>query len=85
MYIVLMTHKDEAMMMAMKEGIKKQFPQMKFTTQEYENRGVQLRLEGTHDETKPNAFASGFASAWIMIHEAQALEAEELAKKENKK
>lgn len=84
MYIVLMTDKDEHMMMAMKEGIKKQFPTMRFSTQEYEHRGVQLRLEGAHDESKPTMFTLGFAAAWTMIHEAQAMIDEQLKKGKEK-
>lgn len=64
MYIVIMTDKNKEMMLSMREEIKKQFPTWKFSTQDIENRGTQLHLEGPHSEDKPNLFALGFAAAW---------------------
>ena len=64
MYIVLCTSKNKDMINAMREAIKEKFPTAKFSTQELEHRGFQLKLEGSHDETLPNMFAEGFAAAW---------------------
>ena len=54
----------------MKDAIKEKFPTIKFTTQEIEHRGFQLKLEGSHDETLPNMFAEGFAAAWKSINKS---------------
>ena len=64
MYVVLIVSKDSEMVSSLKDDIKKQFPSIRFTTQEAEGQGTQLRLEGTADESKPRMFALGYEAAW---------------------
>lgn len=63
MYIVLASHKDRTIADRAFKALKEEFPKYKFSIIDVENRGTQIRLEGSALEDKPMAYVKGFLDA----------------------
>jgi len=65
MFVALLTCKDEQLMQDMFNAVKEEFPKYKFSLHDMENRGFQLRLEGSDLEDKPVVYCRGFYAARV--------------------
>lgn len=64
MYVVLIDSKIKAMLSDCIPELGKSFPKDTFTIYGSEEKGYQLRIEGTGDEKAPRVFAKAFAKTW---------------------
>lgn len=64
MYIALITTKDEKLIKEVLALLQETFDKIKFNTYEMGNRGFQLRLEGSSDETEPQKFVDEYVKIY---------------------
>lgn len=64
MYVVLVTNKQRDPLSDCIVELKKSFPQEQFSIYGSEEKGYQLRIEGTGDEIAPRARAVAFLKTW---------------------
>jgi hypothetical protein len=64
MYIALITSKDETLLKELLPLLQEKFDKIKFNTYEMGNRGFQLRLEGSFDESEPQKFVNEYLKTY---------------------
>lgn len=64
MYVVLITNKSREPLSDVIPELKKEFPAEVFSIYGSEEKGYQLRIEGTGDEKEPRAFATKYMKTW---------------------
>jgi len=64
MYVVLITNKSREPFSDIIPELKKVFPLEVFSIYGSEEKGYQLRIEGTGDEKEPRVFATKYMKTW---------------------
>lgn len=64
MYVVLITNKSREPFSDIMPDLRKEFPEETFSIYGSEDKGYQLRIEGTGDEKAPRAFATKYMKTW---------------------